>query len=529
MKEIDIKQLKEMLESASNNLSNNKDLVNDLNVFPVPDGDTGTNMNMTIQSALKEAKKTDPNNIDIKLFLKNFSKGSLLGARGNSGVILSQLIRGFTDSIPDGALTLNSQDFSNGLEKSSEVAYNAVMKPTEGTILTVAKDVARAAKSFNKKNVSLTKFFNHCISEGNKSLNRTPDLLPALKEAGVVDAGGKGYMCLIEGCARYLSDSPVLIDEVPEGYTKPIEKDYTYTVKLNIASELNLKKQMEIEHLISIDGPKPEINIKKEFSTLTSNTENPAKIIETAMKYGEIFDIDIKNNTHKPKEEVFEKQNKHYENAFIVVSSGEGFNEVFKSLNVTTIIHGGQTMNPSTEDFYSAINELDAENIFILPNNSNIILAAEQAQSLSDKNVYVIPSKNIPQGIAAMISYVEGNSAEDIFETATNAMSLVNSGEVTYAVRESSVNGNTINEGEIIGVSKKDIVAKGEDLNTVALDLIKKLYNEDSFIISIYYGSDVEEDTAQDLKEMAENEFEEADVELVYGGQPLYYYVISLE
>lgn len=533
MYEIELSKLKESILSASNNLTVNKNIVNDLNVFPVPDGDTGTNMNMTIKSAVKVANES--NSTTIKGYLKNFSKGSLLGARGNSGVILSQLIRGFVEAVDENTEVLTIQDLAKSINKASEVAYNAVMKPTEGTILTVSKDMAKAAKKFPKNKNDIIEFIEFVYDEGVKSLNRTPELLPILKESGVVDAGGKGLLCLAEGALKYLKGDLSLIDSenltVAAVKSSETKKEYKYSLNFILLVD-NIKKIKISEAELKIGLSDYCGNIKTLASDdkldVSFDTDNPGKAIEKATSLGSIANISF-NNKHIDIKETNKVKQKEYKNAFISVSAGDGFTEVFESLGVAKIISGGQTMNPSTEDLLSAVNELNAENIFILPNNSNIILAAEQVKSLSEKNVYVIPTRSMPEGVSAVFSGINEEKPELVLEAAKEAIENMQTGEITYAVRETKFHGENINEGDIIGITGKEIVAKGININEVTKSLINKLYNEDFSLISIYYGEDVSEEEANKLVNEIEEAYPDVDIELTYGGQPLYYYIISIE
>lgn len=536
MNQIELNIIKECVLAASNNLSINKNIVNDLNVFPVPDGDTGTNMNMTIKSAVKVAN--DSNSKTIKAFLASFSKGSLLGARGNSGVILSQLIRGFVETIPEDKEVLEISDLVKAINRASEVAYNAVMKPTEGTILTVSKDMARAAKKFPKNQNNIVDFVDFIYEEGVKSLNRTPDLLPILKESGVVDAGGKGLLCLVEGILIYLKGDKTILDENEvqvqsikvESTSNEFQYDSSFDIKLK---DPKLSKIAVAEFKIFLNDIASNIKVESldDYLSLSFHTNNPGKVLEKGLSYGQLTNIKIANKNLKDEDlkNDSEENNQVYKNAFITVSAGDGFSEVFRSLGVAKIISGGQTMNPSTEDLLSAVNEIKAENIFILPNNSNIILAAEQVKSLSEKNIFVIPSKSMPEGISAIFSGISEEDPDTVMEAAIDAINNMKVGEVTFAVRETKFNGADIEQGDTIAITGKDIISKGKNHNEVSLKLVEKLYDEDLSLISIYYGEDTSEEEANELLEKIEELYPNMDVELTYGGQPLYYYIISIE
>lgn len=553
MNEIDITALKNSMIAASNNLANNKTEVNNLNVFPVPDGDTGTNMNMTIKSAIKIANESNADT--IKEYMEDYSKGSLLGARGNSGVILSQLIRGFVEAIPSDLTVLTVSDLSKCLVRSSEVAYNAVMKPTEGTILTVAKDIGKATKKFPKNNKNILEFLEFVYAEGVKSLERTPELLPILKESGVVDAGGKGLLCLYEGALMYLRGDESILDE--EGTTpvkeqnlktstheEEIEFGYCTEFILNTKNKDSSSLEPKLKEYFSNMGDSIIVVGVGDIVKVHFHTNNPGKALEEALKYGTLSDIKIDNMRIQHNERMFSKEEYdvekkeadtikdeeiHFHNAFVAISSGDGFKEVFESLNVAKIIHGGQTMNPSTEDILSAVETIDGDNIFILPNNSNIILAAEQVKSLSDKNVYVIPTKSMPEGVSAIFAGMNEDEAEDVVSSAVDAISSMKTGEVTYAIRGTTYNGEDIDEGDIIGITDKNIVSKGKDVQEVAINLVEKMENEEFSLLSIYYGLDTSEEDAIDLQNILQEKYPEMDVELTYGGQPLYYYILSVE
>lgn len=554
MNKLNFNEIKNSIVAASNNLSINKTIVNDLNVFPVPDGDTGTNMNMTIKSALKVANESNANT--LKSYMENYSKGSLLGARGNSGVILSQLIRGFVDAIPEEAEYLEIKDITKSLLRSSEVAYNAVMKPTEGTILTVAKDIGRAAKKYPKNKTDILEFLDYVYEEGIKSLNNTPNLLPVLKESGVVDAGGKGLMCLFEGVLRYLKGDLSILEDEPEKIsevTKKIEGEIKdEDIKFGYCTEFIIQAK-------DVDVNAAEQELKSYFSKLGDSllvvgggdvikthvhTNNPGRALEKALEYGMLSDIKIDNMRLQHNEIMFTEEEydsvretppriteetEYYENAFIAVSAGEGFNEIFKSLNVAKIIAGGQTMNPSTEDILSAVEKVNAKNIFILPNNSNIILSAEQVIDLTTKNVYVIPTRSMPEGVTAIFSGISGETPEEVLANSKEAISHMKTGEVTFAVRDTQINGDKIDEGDIIGIYNKKIVAKGDSVSEVSTKLIEDMFKEEYSLISIFYGEDTTLEDAEKLKDNLSKEYPNMDIEVTYGGQPLYYYIISIE
>lgn len=548
---IDAALLKSALFGAANNLLRNQEEVNELNVFPVPDGDTGTNMSLTIKSAINVMSEANADNItDI---VKAFSKGSLMGARGNSGVILSQLFRGFADSLADGKEYLVIEDIAKGFQGAVVTAYNAVMKPTEGTILTVAKDIGNYANKIYKRETDINEFLDKCLVEGNASLARTPDLLPVLKQAGVVDSGAKGLLFILEGISSVLKGDTELANASMEdsAKAKPVQKrehietddiEFGYCTEFIIQSDVDKVKNVNQlrDSLAAIGDSVIAVGID-DIIKVHFHTNNPGVGLEKALEFGFLKDIKIDNMRLQHEEVLFtadeyetlhdqvEELGEKKDFAFISVSAGKGFDDVFKSLNVDYIITGGQTMNPSTEDIIKGVDKCNSDNIFILPNNSNIILAAEQAKGISEKNIFIVPTKTVPQGITAMLNFNEGLSAEENLENMIEAISEVKTGEITFAVRDTEFNGTKIEKDDIIGIYGKDIVAKGSDSATVAEELISSLYDEDVSIISIYYGEDTSEEDAEALSELIAEKYSDIDIDLLYGGQPLYYYLISLE
>ncbi len=556
MDKIYLEDIRNAVISASNNLFINKEIVNDLNVFPVPDGDTGTNMNMTFQSAVKVATKEDSHT--IKEYLSSFSKGSLLGARGNSGVILSQIIRGFVESIPQNIESLDINDLKRGLSNSADVAYNAVMKPTEGTILTVIKDMATYSKRYPRNKGDILQFLNDVYNEGMASVERTPELLPILKESGVVDSGARGLMYIVEGILKYFQGDKSLLE------TENLE-----SVKIKNSLDKSDNKQTDIkfgyctEFILKLGEPNGKI-IEGELRDYLSNigdsivavgledvvkihvhTNDPGKALQKALSFGSLSDIKVDNMREQHNEIMFtkeqiageepieesiiEEKKEHLKKAFIAVSSGEGFNKIYRDLGVTKIISGGQTMNPSTEDLLGAVEELDADDIFILPNNSNIILAANQVKTLTDKNVHILPTRSMPEGIASIISSLQEDNPQNIIVNAKDSIDQMKVGEVTYAVRGTTFNGKEIKEGQIIGIVGKDLISKDESIEKSTIELARNIIDDETSILSIYYGSDTKLEDAEVLTEKLEEEFDDIDIELVYGGQPLYYYILSAE
>lgn len=537
---IDGKKFRDMFVSGANNLQNNKDLVDKLNVFPVPDGDTGTNMSLTISYAIKELAKVQNDNVtDIG---KALSKGSLMGARGNSGVILSQIIRGIAKSV-EGKENLNVIDLANAFKNGSDTAYKAVIKPIEGTILTVVRESGEYAEKIAQEDMDMIEFLELVVEKANESLNKTPELLKALKEAGVVDSGGKGLVLIYEGMLSSLKGNNI---ELVEG---GISSDTNVSVEQNISTE-DIKYQYCTEFILETNKV-DDLTVRERFMKYGDSlavvgdegvikvhvhTNDPGLAIQEALSYGQLLTIKVENmklqHENKVLKEAAQTEEVHVEEkeyGFIATSMGDGLAQIFRDFGVDHIIEGGQTMNPSTEDFMKAIEKLNAKNIIILPNNSNIIMAANQAKELSDKNIVVIPTKNVPQAFAALVTF-DGDA--DIAENEANmmeALSTVKSGQVTYAVRDTVINDVEVKEGNIIGIAEGKLLSAGDKVDEITTDLIEKLVDEDSAIITLFYGEDTSKEDAQALRDALEENFEDVDVELHYGGQPLYYYLISVE
>ena len=537
---IDGKKFRDMFVSGANNLQNNKDLVDKLNVFPVPDGDTGTNMSLTISYAIKELAKVQNDNVtDIG---KALSKGSLMGARGNSGVILSQIIRGIAKSV-EGKENLNVVDLANAFKNGSDTAYKAVIKPIEGTILTVVRESGEYAENIAQEDMDMIEFLELVVEKANESLNKTPELLKALKEAGVVDSGGKGLVLIYEGMLSSLKGNNI---ELVEG---GISSDTNVSVEQNISTE-DIKYQYCTEFILETNKV-DDLTVRERFMKYGDSlavvgdegvikvhvhTNDPGLAIQEALSYGQLLTIKVENmklqHENKVLKEAAQTEEVHFEEkeyGFIATSMGDGLAQIFRDFGVDHIIEGGQTMNPSTEDFMKAIEKLNAKNIIILPNNSNIIMAANQAKELSDKNIVVIPTKNVPQAFAALVTF-DGDA--DIAENEANmmeALSTVKSGQVTYAVRDTVINDVEVKEGNIIGIAEGKLLSAGDKVDEITTDLIEKLVDEDSAIITLFYGEDTSKEDAQALRGALEEKFEDVDVELHYGGQPLYYYLISVE
>ena len=529
------------LTGAATLLETNKEEINSLNVFPVPDGDTGTNMSLTMKSALKQGLTVEDDNC-YRIALST-SQGSLMGARGNSGVILSQLFRGFANALK-GKATIDTYSLAEGLKQASETAYKAVMKPTEGTILTVARECGEFAYTIRKEEKDILKFLERVIEHGNKSLARTPDLLPVLKQAGVVDAGGKGFMYILQGAYNALSGIEIVMEPVFESlstvkemHRKPIDTDnieFGYCTEFMINTEYDKIEKFRDE--LSIQGDSLMVVGGDGLIKVHIHTNSPGNVLQKALTLGELTDIKIDNMRYQHEEVLLKEELKHLktfeldkEYSFVSISIGEGIDEVFKSLNVDYIVPGGQTMNPSTEDIFNAVEATSGKNVIILPNNGNIILAAEQVKNLSKRNVIVLPTKTIPEGISALLVFNEENSIEKNIEDMTEAIKNVFTGQITFAVRDTEFNNTKIKKDDMIGLGHGDIVTKGTDINEVSLNLIDNMVNDNISIITLFYGSDINLQYAEELAERLEEKYDDIDIEVVYGGQPLYYYIFSLE
>lgn len=559
-----------MFLAGANNLEAKKEWINELNVFPVPDGDTGTNMSMTIMSAAKEvAAMTDPTMASLA---KAISSGSLRGARGNSGVILSQLFRGFTKVIAEYD-ELNVRIISDAFQKATETAYKAVMKPKEGTILTVAKGMSDKAAELGEETDDLVHFCEEIIKEGDHVLSKTPDMLPVLKQAGVVDSGGQGLMQVLKGAMDALLGKEV--DYNIEAAAQPTEKSsssnsyidaqaeqeitFTYCTQFLIMLEhpFTEKQEMDFKSYLESIGDSIVVVADDEIVKVHVHTNDPGKAMQRGLTYGSLTTIIIENMRLERDEKISAMKEKEMQSTqtaeqeikameeltaeeevpteekemgFISVSIGAGINEIFKGLGVDHIIEGGQTMNPSTEDMLQAIEKVNARNIFILPNNKNIIMAANQAASLTeDKNIIVIPTKTIPQGITALVNYIPDSTPEDNAERMTEEIQLVKTGQVTYAVRDTIIDDKEIRQGDYMGIGDKGILSVGTDMTKTVLTMIAEMIDEDSALLSIYYGEDMDEDSANAIAEKVEASYPDVEVEVHSGGQPIYYYVISVE
>ena len=555
---IDAQMLQKMFIAGAKNLEAKKEWINELNVFPVPDGDTGTNMTLTIMSAANEVGAiADPT---METVAKAISTGSLRGARGNSGVILSQLFRGFTREIKKYD-EINVEILSKACVRAVETAYKAVMKPNEGTILTVAKGMSDKACEMLGQSDDLTVVIDEIIKHGEYVLSQTPEMLPVLKQAGVVDSGGQGLMVVLQGAydaflgkevdytlenVSKASSTSVSTDDLPMDEAD-IKFGYCTEFIINLDKPMDDKEEKLFKDFLESIGDSIVLVADDEIVKVHVHTNQPGEAFTRALTYGSLSRMKIDNMREehherliKNAEKMAEKQKQEEAEAkknepkkkygFIAVSVGEGLDEIFKGLNVDYIISGGQTMNPSTEDILNAVDEVNAENIFVLPNNKNIILAANQAESLvEDKNLIVIPSKTIPQGISAMIGFVDDCSPEENKEAMIDSMSYVKTGEVTYAVRDTVIDDKEIREGNIMGIGDEGMLAVGDDIVATTVDMIKEMQDEDSEIVSVYFGEGITKEDADVLASKITEELPDLEVEVYPGGQPVYYYIVSVE
>lgn len=551
---IDAKILAKMFLAGAKNLEAQKEWINDLNVFPVPDGDTGTNMTLTIMAAAKDvAAMEEP---DMLSLCKAISSGSLRGARGNSGVILSQLFRGFTKSIREKE-TLDIPVFADAFEKAVETAYKAVMKPKEGTILTVAKGASMRARELASEGCDdLSFFFSEVIKHADEVLLQTPEMLPVLKQAGVVDSGGQGLMQVLKGAYDAFLGKEIDLSIGEVNHVSPtktnLDAQASMDIKYGYCTEFiilltrnfNIKNEMDFKEYLESIGDSIVVVADDDVVKVHVHTNDPGLAIQKALKYGALSNMKIDNMRLEHQEKLFKAEQTaegetasqapeempHKEVGFIAVSVGEGINEIFEGLGIDYIIEGGQTMNPSTEDMLNAIDKVNADTIFILPNNKNIILAANQAQMMvEDKKIIVIPTKTVPQGITAIINYVPDLSAEENEETMKAEIDNVKSGQVTYAVRDTVIDDKEIKQGDYMGIGDAGILSVGSDVSEVTLGMIREMMDDDLELISVYYGEDVTKDAAEALQAQIEEAYPSCDVELQYGGQPIYYYIVSAE
>ncbi len=554
-KTIDAKILSRMFLAGAKNLEAKKEWINELNVFPVPDGDTGTNMTLTIMSAAAEVGAlTDP---DMETLAKAISSGSLRGARGNSGVILSQLLRGFTRSVRK-CRELGAADIAAAMEKGVETAYKAVMKPKEGTILTVAREAAARASEIAEDAEELETFFREIFDHAEATLAKTPEMLPVLKEAGVVDSGGQGLLEVFRGAIDGFLGKEI-------DYSSFQKSAGPAVTKITPQAEADIKFGYCTEFIILLEKPMPEEeeHAFKEFLTsigdsivlvaddeivkIHVHTNHPGQAIERALTYGALSRMKIDNMREEHQEKLIKDAEKLAKEqaeqealaksaqppkdfGFISVSVGKGLTDIFKELGVDYLIEGGQTMNPSTEDMLNAIEKVNAKTIYIFPNNKNIVLAANQARDLTeDKEIIVVPTKTIPQGITALISFVPEKSSEENLEDMMESISKVKTGQITYAVRDTRIDDKEIHEGDIMGIGDSGMLSVGKDRADVAKETVAAMFSDDAEVISIYYGADIPEEEAEELAAYLEETYPDCEIELSLGGQPIYYYVISVE
>lgn len=562
---IDAKMMAKMFLAGAKNLESKKEWINELNVFPVPDGDTGTNMTLTIMSAAKEVSALhDMGDLDMTSLCKAISSGSLRGARGNSGVILSQLFRGFTKGVREyDEITIPI--LASAFEKAVETAYKAVMKPKEGTILTVAKGGAVKARELADEGIEdMSEFLSQIIAYSDEVLAQTPEMLPVLKQAGVVDSGGQGLMQVLKGAYdAYLGkeidftlSTDINVSAGSRSAVGNLDAQANAEIKFGYCTEFiimlnkvfNIKAEMDFKAYLESIGDSIVVVADEDVVKVHVHTNDPGLAIQKALKYGALSNMKIDNMRLEHQEKLFKLSQKEAAEGkeedlpmpkkdvgFIAVSVGAGINEIFKGLGVDYIIEGGQTMNPSTEDMLNAIDKVNADTIFILPNNKNIILAANQAQSLvKEKKIVVVPTKTVPQGITAIINYVPDLSAEDNLETMMGEMNKVSTGQVTYAVRDTNIDGKEIKQGDFMGIGDDGILAVGTDVADITVNMIAEMMlgnsnNEEYELISIYYGEEITEEAAETLRNRVAKQHPDCDIELQYGGQPIYYYIVSAE
>ena len=552
---INTEVLSKMFLAGAKNLDAKKEWINELNVFPVPDGDTGTNMSMTIMSAAREVSALE--NPTMEQLSKAISSGSLRGARGNSGVILSQLFRGFCKVIASyDEVTVSV--LSDAFQKAVETAYKAVMKPKEGTILTVAKGAADKALEMAEETEDLCVFCDEVIKHADYVLSQTPEMLPVLKQAGVVDSGGQGLMQVLKGAYDSLLGKEINYEiedaskgsgvvKISEETEKEIKFGYCTEFIIVLNKPLTEAEEHEYKAFLESIGDSIVVVADDEIVKTHVHTNDRGLAIQKALTHGSLSKIKIDNMREEHQEKLIKDAEKlaaqqkaeeekpkadepRKEMGFISVSIGEGMNEIFRGLGVDYIIEGGQTMNPSTEDMLSAIDHVNADHIFILPNNKNIIMAANQAATLvEDKDIIVLPTKTIPQGIVAMVNYIPDYSAEENKETMLSEIGNVKTGQVTYAVRDTEIDGKTIKQNDYMGIGDSSILSVGQDLKATTLEMVDAMVDEDSAIVSIYYGTDATEEAAEEIGAVIEEKYPDVEVEINAGGQPIYYYVISVE
>ncbi len=567
LKSVDAALLQKAVLAAAKGLEAKKEWINELNVFPVPDGDTGTNMTMTIMAAAREVAAIE--NPTMESIAKALSSGSLRGARGNSGVILSQLFRGFTKEIKESnEITVTS--LANAFTRATETAYKAVMKPKEGTILTVAKGMAEKAVDLATQTDDVIEFLTQVIEEGDYVLSQTPEMLPVLKQAGVVDSGGQGLMQVMKGgldgllgrgipfdavapaAANTESAKPKVAAGSDELSTSDIKYGYCTEFIVNVEKTYDMDEEQKFKGYLESIGDCVVVVSDDDIIKVHVHTNHPGLAFEKGLTYGSLSRMKIDNMREEhherliqnasnvaqtpetpaeaKKEEAPASNEPRKPYGFIAVSIGKGLGEIFKGIGADYLIEGGQTMNPSTEDMLNAIEKVNADVIYILPNNKNIILAAEQAKSLvEDKKIFVVPSKTVPQGIAALINFLPDLSPEENLENMTSEMGRIHTGQITYAVRNTNIDGMEIHEGDIMGIGDSGMLAVGQNVNETVLETLKRMVEDESELISVYFGEDVTEEDAEALVEKVQTAFPNCEVELNDGGQPIYYYLLSVE
>ena len=551
VKTINTELLQKMFLAGAANLEAKKEFINELNVFPVPDGDTGTNMTLTILSAAKEVKALE--NPDMVAIAKAISSGSLRGARGNSGVILSQLLRGFTKEIREHK-EIDTITLAKACERATATAYKAVMKPKEGTILTVAKGASQKAAELAETTEDLDTFISEVINYAQEVLEKTPEMLPVLKEAGVVDSGGQGLLEVMRGAYDAFQGKEIDYSAIEASagtkMVKPSEQaeteikfGYCTEFIIMLEKEFTAKDETEFKAYLESIGDSIVCVADGDIVKIHVHTNDPGLAIQKALTYGQLSRMKIDNMREEHQERLIKDAEKlaaqqaeakkaepRKEVGFIAVSIGEGMNEIFRELGADYIIEGGQTMNPSTEDMLNAIDQVNAEHIFILPNNKNIILAANQAQTLTeDKDIIVVPSKTVPQGITAIINYMPDADAQTNLEAMIEGIGNVKTGQVTYAVRDTHIDDKEIHEGDIMGIGDSGILAVGQSVEETTKEMLAQLVDEDTELISLYYGQDVQEESAENFAQEIEDLYPDVDVDVHSGGQPIYYYVLSVE
>ena len=548
---INAEMLKKMFLAGAANLDANKEMINELNVFPVPDGDTGTNMTLTIMSAAKEVSALEQT--DMKTLAKAISSGSLRGARGNSGVILSQLLRGFTKGIREFD-EIDVATLAKATVRAKETAYKAVMKPKEGTILTVARGMAEKAEELAETTEDLDVFIPEVLKHGQAVLEQTPEMLPVLKEAGVVDSGGQGLMEVLRGAydayqgkevdySAIAASAGTKMTRVGEQAQADIKFGYCTEFIIMLDKKFDEQDEQKFKAYLESIGDSIVCVADDDIVKIHVHTNDPGLAIQKALTYGQLSRMKIDNMREEHQEKLIKdaeklaaqqaeakKQEERKPMGFITVSIGEGMNEIFRELGADYIIEGGQTMNPSTDDMLQAIDQVAADTIFILPNNKNIILAANQAKDLTeDKEIIVIPTKTVPQGVTAIINFMPDQDANANEAMMCEEIQNVKTGQVTYAVRDTHIDDKEIHEGDIMGIADQGIIAVGESVEKVSLEMLQTLVDEDTSLISLYYGEDVQEEDASKLAEEVEALYPEIDIDLHLGGQPIYYYVMSVE